>query len=364
MSLRFTRGLGLIVDKNSSLRQPRVWAALKNAIAGIFGGCADNRAGSLPQVQLLESRQLLSATYFVSPFGSDSNAGNISAPFKTIQHAASIAGAGDKVEIRAGTYHETVTPAHSGTASAPITYEAYNGENVTISGADPISGWSSYKGSIGDASMSWDLGEGNNQVFVGGQALNEARWPNSSITDLSHPAKETISSLSGSPSSATIYDSKLSQPAGSWVGAIVHITPGQAWDGQTGVVTRSSPGSITISYLYHSSYAVLKKGDTFWLAGKMVALDSAGEWYRDPSNGKLYVYAPNGASPTSQDVEAKHRLYAFNLNGVSNITIHGVNIFAAAITTSSASSHVVINGINAKYVSCDAVAVHGWYSCL
>ena len=26
MSLRFTRGLGLIVDRNSSLRQPRVWA--------------------------------------------------------------------------------------------------------------------------------------------------------------------------------------------------------------------------------------------------------------------------------------------------------------------------------------------------
>ena len=84
------------------------------------------------------------------------------------------------------------------------------------------------------------------------------------------------------------------------------------------------------------------------------SLNSAGDWYRDPSSGKLYVYAPNGASPASQDVEAKHRLYAFNLNGVSNITIHGVNIFAAAITTSSASSHVVINGINAKYVSRDA----------
>src|ERR1022692_1470664 len=144
MSLRFTRGLGLIVDRNSSSRQPRIWATLKNAIAGMFGGCADNPGGSLPQVQSLESRQLLSATYFVAPFGSDSNAGNISAPFKTIQHAASIAGPGDKVEIRAGTYRETVTPAHSGTASAPITFEAYNGENVTVSGADPIGGWSGY----------------------------------------------------------------------------------------------------------------------------------------------------------------------------------------------------------------------------
>ena len=56
----------------------------------------------------------------------------IGAPFLTIQHAANIATAGDHVEIRAGTYNETVIPKHSGTASAPIVFEAYKGEGVTI----------------------------------------------------------------------------------------------------------------------------------------------------------------------------------------------------------------------------------------
>ncbi|HZK81064.1 MAG TPA: carbohydrate-binding protein, partial [Humisphaera sp.] len=159
-----------------------------------------------------------------------------------------------------------------------------------------------------------------------------------------------------------IKDPKLSQPAGSWVGAIVHITPGQAWDGQTGVVTASSPGSITISYQYHSIYANLAKGETFFLTGKMVGLTAPGDWYRDPSSGKLYAWAPNGASPASQDIEVKHRLYAFNLSGDSNIDIKGVNIFASTIMTTGSSSNVVINGITARYVSCNVVATQGWLS--
>src|SRR5206468_4187823 len=146
---------------------------------------AHRRANSaLPHgglIDCLESRVLLSTSWFVSPAGSDQNAGSISAPFKTIQHAATIAQAGDHVEIRAGTYHETVTPAHSGTAAAPIVFEAYNGEQVTISGADPIAGWTNYNGSIYQASMPWTFNEGNDQVFVDGRMINEARFPNTSL---------------------------------------------------------------------------------------------------------------------------------------------------------------------------------------
>jgi len=87
-------------------------------------------------------------TYYVATTGSNSNSGTQSSPFQTIQKCASIASAGDTCLIRAGTYRETITPANSGTASAPITFAPYNGESVTVSGADPVSGWSSYQGSI------------------------------------------------------------------------------------------------------------------------------------------------------------------------------------------------------------------------
>ena len=69
----------------------------------------------------LEPRLLLSS-YFVSTSGDDGNPGTLGAPFRTIQQAANVADAGDTVFIRGGTYRESVRPAHSGTASNPITF--------------------------------------------------------------------------------------------------------------------------------------------------------------------------------------------------------------------------------------------------
>jgi hypothetical protein len=73
-----------------------------------------------------------SASYFVSPAGNDSAAGSLSAPWKTIQKAASTLVAGDTVNIRAGTYNEAITMQNPGTASQRITYQNYNGEAVVI----------------------------------------------------------------------------------------------------------------------------------------------------------------------------------------------------------------------------------------
>ena len=60
------------------------------------------------------------ANYYVATTGSNSNAGtSLASPFLTIQQAANVAQAGDNVYVRGGTYRETVTVPHSGTASAP-----------------------------------------------------------------------------------------------------------------------------------------------------------------------------------------------------------------------------------------------------
>ena len=82
-------------------------------------------------------------TYYVATSnGNDSRtpaqARVLSTPWKTIQKAATNMVAGDTCQIRVGTYRETVTVPVSGTALAPITFQAYNNEVVTISGADPI----------------------------------------------------------------------------------------------------------------------------------------------------------------------------------------------------------------------------------
>src|SRR6185312_17052188 len=108
-------------------------------------------------------------------------------PFQTIQHAANLAQPGDTVFIRGGTYRETVVPAHSGMAGAPIVFEPYQNEKVLIDGADPVTGgWTNSQGSIWQTHVPWNLGAGQNQVFVDGHMVSEAAWPNGT-PDPSHP---------------------------------------------------------------------------------------------------------------------------------------------------------------------------------
>lgn len=281
-------------------------------------------------------------------------------PFATIQRAADIARPGDTIFVRGGTYRETVTPAHSGTALAPIVFEPYDGESVTLSGTDPVGGWSAYQGSMFQGTQPWDLGAGSNQLFVDGAMVNEARWP-AGGGDLFHPATATADTITSSVSpggpfggtaTATITSAALTQPAGAFVGATIHIAPGQGWVWQTGTVIDSQVGQLTYQYTQlNSDYQIPRNGNRFYLTGQLQMLDSPGEWFRDPTSGTLYLWTPQGDNPVAHDVEAKHRLYAFDLSGLSYITIRGFNLFAASIDTSASSHDITLGNLTAQYVS-------------
>ena len=301
-------------------------------------------------IEALENRVLMSRTWAVATSGNDFNAGTLAAPFRTIQHAASLAATGDTVLIEGGTYRETVRPANSG-----VIFQNYNGQNVTVSGADVVGGFSNYSGSVYRTSMPWDLGEGNNQIFVNGQMINEARWPNASL-DLSHP---TLAHVTGY-SSGTIYDSALTQPSGYWNGALIHITPGQQWVAYTGTVTSSGPGWRHVSLPPLGSWEQPTAGNSYYLTGKFQALDAPGEWYRDPTSGQLYVWTPRSDDPSGDLIEAKHRQFAFDLSGRWGIQINGINVFAATIKTDWGSSGLVLNQINAAYLSQFTQLYNGW----
>lgn len=298
-----------------------------------------------PCLEPLESRRLLSHTYFVAPTGNDAWRGTLARPFKTIQAAANVAQSGDTVQIKAGTYRETVHPAHSG-----ITFTNYNGQAVIIAGTDTLGGWSrtaNNDGAIYQASMPWDLGEGSNQVFVDGQMVNEARWPNSSPDPL-HPTHSTVASYSD----GTLYDPAITQADGYWAGAAITITPGDAWVAYTGIVTDSGQGWLKVSLPPTSIWQVETPiaGNGYFLSGKFEALDSPGEWYRD-AGGTLSLWDPAGDNPALHDIEVKRRQYGFDLTGVSDTTIQGVDLFACTIHTDAASTSTTLNGITAAYLT-------------
>ncbi len=82
-----------------------------------------------PRLEGLEGR-LTPSTFYVSTTGSNSNPGTSAAPWKTLQFAADSVRAGDTVVVRAGDYAGFQLTA-SGTASAPITFQADPGARVT-----------------------------------------------------------------------------------------------------------------------------------------------------------------------------------------------------------------------------------------
>jgi len=308
-------------------------------------------------MESLESRLLMANTFYVSTLGSDAAVGSLASPFKTISKAANVAQPGDVVNIRGGIYRETITPARSGSASSPITYQSYNNEPVTVSGADRLSGFTSVGGGIYKASMPWTLGAGNNQVFVNGGMINEARWPNQSLDSISRPITATFDSATYTTNTttgltnATITDAGLTQPAGFWVGSTLHAAMGNSTVVVSGTVTSSQPGKLVISYYANSSTGYPEAGDQFHLTGgKLVTLDSTNEWFRD-TTGNLYARVTGDVDPDSTTVEVKRRQNTFDLSGKSYITVRNLRTFAGTIVTSDSSSHIVLNQITAMYVS-------------
>jgi uncharacterized protein YjdB len=74
------------------------------------------------------------AVFYVAPNGADGNPGTLAAPWQTIQKALNALVPGQKAYVRGGTYREALTLNRAGTASAPITIEAYPGETAIIDG--------------------------------------------------------------------------------------------------------------------------------------------------------------------------------------------------------------------------------------
>ena len=105
--------------------------------------------GTLTGLCLLTTVRAYAAEYFVAPTGSDANPGSMAQPFATLQKGADVAGAGDTVYLRGGTYSITrpdtsgagVTFSKSGTSDTNrIKFWAYQGEtpifdftNMTLS---------------------------------------------------------------------------------------------------------------------------------------------------------------------------------------------------------------------------------------
>ncbi|UCH33795.1 MAG: right-handed parallel beta-helix repeat-containing protein, partial [Armatimonadota bacterium] len=283
------------------------------------------------------------ATYFVAPSGADANPGTLEKPFRTIQRAADVMKPGDTCFARAGVYRETVRPATSGEQGKPITFAAYEDEEVVISGADPITGWRPADGRIYRAATDWTF----NQLFVDGQMMNLARWPDAPLD----PMRPTWAVAAEGSAPNLIIDPHL--PTRDLGGATIHILPGAHWVSWTRPVLEYDPSAHALKF--ESSWGqdwayVVKDGSRYYLMGAHALLDAPGEWYVDEQRQTVSLWAPEGDDPARHRVEAKRRDLAFDLSERQYIHVKGFRIFASTISMAGA-GHCVARNCHVRYAS-------------
>ncbi|WP_290474345.1 right-handed parallel beta-helix repeat-containing protein [Leifsonia sp. 71-9] len=288
--------------------------------------------------------------------------------FASVQDCADVAQPGDTCVIQDGTYEETVVPAHSGTATAPITFTAAPGAHPVISGAehvtgfapvgatelaqvvaaDPFAAGTPFSQAVADGkiySVGVDLGSAaaEAQIFTDGTMDIEASYPFPG-TDLLNPAVERADA---GTADATIVDSTLTRPAGYWTGA--RALTSYWYVTSTGTVASSAVGSVTLTTAPPCVHKVVPTDTWFRLSGKIGELGHPGSYFYDAQTKRLYLYSDD--DPNSHRIEAKKRDLGFDLTNASNVQVDGIGLFASTIRTGDASTGVALDGIDGTYLS-------------
>jgi hypothetical protein len=291
------------------------------------------------------------ATYFVATNGLDTNLGtDLAAPCQTIQHTSGKLVAGDTLLIRGGVYHEMVIPAGSGTSTAPITFAAYSNEVVTIDAASPVTGWTLVSNGIYKAPAPWDLGMGNNQIFVDGTMIHQAQTPNPNGSDVMHPGVASVSNDPLNPNvitSAAFSGKPDNYFAGAWfVGGV-----GDSWAWQSARVISSTGSSVTVDPATETPSWWFTGNGSGFLFGLSNMLDADNEWHlqTNSTGNSLYLRITGGADPTTHLVERKQRLWCVNYNSRSYISVRNLNLFGGAVNMSGNSN--VLENCHAQYLS-------------
>jgi hypothetical protein len=292
------------------------------------------------------------ATYYVSPTGSDTNPGTISAPFQTITKARDMVRTinsnmtGDiYVYLRGGTYNITNTisfgPQDSGTNSYQIYYQAYPGETPVLNGATQVTGWTQYSGNIYWATLSRSTKLRN--LYVNDQ---RASMTKKTVTAQGGYGTYSVTAgqaawawTSGSKSDGVQYNTTdVPNIAGNKDD--LEIVNGTTWNENIvcvrDVITSGNYRVLLLQQPYGAIAQTPGWGAAFTASGTHTIynafefLNSPGQFYFDKTTQKLYYYIRPGENMATADVEAPVVEQLINIAGTSttsrvkNITLQGI----------------------------------------
>jgi parallel beta-helix repeat protein len=252
--------------------------------------------------------------HYVSNSGDDANSGTSpAAPWKSLAKVQTAdLKPGDAVLFRRGDeWVGTLTIQASGAAGNPIVFGAYDkGVRPKLYGSETVTDWTQHSGSIFKASFPKPIA----QLFLDGARMRLARYPNQGYV--------SVSSLQSSTQfTANALDAALDYTGATWFGRTDY------WIMETMQVTASNSKTLTLGSAPSSH---LNVGEGFILMNKLAFLDQPGEWFYDSSTSTVYLWTPNGDSPSSYTIRGTVHDNGVVANNKDHVTVRDLEILHQA----------------------------------
>jgi hypothetical protein len=343
-------------------------------------------------------------TFYVAPDGRDDALGTAENPFASLPRARdairelkskqNLPAGGVAVLVRGGTYRVQqtfeLTAADAGTPEAPIVYRAVPGELPVFSGGVPLAGFQPVtdpavrdrldpavlgqvvqvdlkKLGISDFGSVALRGYGKADyptnpwvdVYLDGQALPLARWPNSGSLAIGKvhqgQAQEGSRGTPGEFEYEGDRPKRWTRTDDIWMfGAWEHL-----WAGNYLKVARLDPDARRVTTGQASSYG-FREGNPFYFLNVLEELDQPGEWYLDRASGLLYVLPPADLSKARVDFPLLAAPFVA-LQDVRNVTLRGLvfEVGRAEGAVITGGEQVLLAGCTFQQLGANGVVIRG-----
>jgi hypothetical protein len=262
---------------------------------------------------LISSPVTAQKEYYVSPYGSDMNAGTRSLPFRSIRKAReTVRGylAGGQTEdvtvwIGGGTYRISEPlkffPEDSGQGDFMVTYRAVDGEIPVISGGMTVTGWENTGKGYWVACLAGDkTPSGFRELFISGERAVRARHPDTGYLrmaavgsdrrtgfyftagDFPEPARMQL------PEAVVLHD---------WSATRIQVA--EIDYASLKITAVDSVGARVLDFFNLDNW---EKNPRYFLENSLSFLDSPGEWYFDKEEQLLYLMMEADQDPAGFEI--------------------------------------------------------------
>ena len=298
------------------------------AASAVVAGCA---IAVIPTAASAAS----TTTLYASPTGSGTSCTS-AAPCSLTQARSSVEAIDGNmtgnivVQLAGGIYRLTAPltlgPADSGTNGYTVTWQAASGQTPVISGGQQITGWTLHDSTDNIWSAPISTGTDSRQLYVDG-----ALAPRAAISIARSDVAFTTTGM-------TIQNSNLnylaSLPEQSRIELEAqnsftdHYAPVQSISGTT--ITMQEPAWQNNGWGYDTVESPFAGGG-LQLENSYSFLNTAGQWFLDPTAGQLYYKAASGWNPSAHDIELPRLTSLLDIGGSSytspahNLAFQGIS---------------------------------------